>query len=160
VRLKAIAVVLAFVAGAAFYLMQVEPGVLFGAQGQECAPVANPREVEASFSEALQLIDEGRGADALLRLTPRADKGPHRGAALYLLGELAFSEKAYGPALDYYKRALETDRMLTDRNSPFNSAGTMTARIEALRAGPFAGKSTPETKVMNYLLRQLSGGCQ
>ena len=39
-------------------------------------------------------------------------------------------------------------------------AATMTERIETLRQGPYAGRRTPETKVMNYLLRQLSGGCQ
>lgn len=160
VRLKVLAVVLAFVAGAAFYLNGVEPDALFGRAQAQCAPTIDPREVEASYADALELIAKDKSDEAVLRLTPRAEKGPHPGAALYLLGEVAFSEKAYGPALNYYKKALDTDRALTDKNAPFNSSATMMERVETLRSGPFAGKRTAETKVMNYLLRQLTGGCQ
>jgi tetratricopeptide (TPR) repeat protein len=160
VRLKTAAVVLALVAGAAFYLAQVDAGELFGGAQAQCATSASPREVEASYAETLKLIDAGKTDEAVLHLTPRVEKGPHRGAALYLLGEIAYGEGAYGPALDYYKNALEADRALTDKSAPFNAATTMAKRVEALRSGPFAGKRTAETKVMNYLLRQLAGGCQ
>ena len=160
VRLKTAAVVLAFVAGATFYLAQVDAGELFGGAQVQCATSTSAREVEASYAETLKLIGMGKTDEAVLRLAPRAEKGPHRGAALYLLGEIAYGEGAYGPALSYYKNAVETDQALTDKSSPFNAAATMAERVEALRSGPFAGKRTAETKVMNYLLRQLAGGCQ
>lgn len=119
-----------------------------------------PPIIEAAFSDILKARDEGRREEALLGLQKRAEKGPHNGFAHFLMGELTYEDGAYSPALQHYRKAVETSPSVTDRISAFNSAKVLAKRLEDLRTGPWAGKSSSELKDLFYLQRRLAGGCE
>lgn len=160
IRLLPLMAATLFLTGAGYYLLGLEPGAPFNHAQSFCVEAVDPRTVEESFADELSLMKTGKGDDAVLALTPRTKKGPHRGAALFLLGEVAYGQKAYPSALDYYKQALEADRSLADKRAPFDARDRMLGRVEELRADEIAGRGTAGYKTANFLLRRLTGGCQ
>jgi tetratricopeptide (TPR) repeat protein len=138
--------------------------VWYGAQGggareAVCAPVKAER-VEESFRAILADKDAGRTAEALLALRERSEKGPHAGAARFLLGEIAYADKAYGPALTHYRKAVESDPSLADRASPFRSASKMQDRLEALSKKGWTASGAGALDDYHFLQRRLAGGCE
>ena len=158
VRLLPVAAAVLFLAGAAYYASAVDRSAL---RRPGCdAAYANRAEVEKSYADVLPLLDGGRRDEAVMALRRRAERGPFEGAAHYLLGEAAYAERAYGASMRAYRKALETEPSLGDRDAPFDAGRTMLARAEALRKGPWAGNAAPEAAHMNFLIRRLSGGCK
>ena len=130
-----------------------------------CRADARPMaaDTERSFQEALKLASEGRKVESLLLLERKASEaGPQKGAALFLLGESAYSEKAYQTALDRYVEAVKADPSLTDRDAPFSAGKTMLARGNELKSGALSEniKESREVAKLDYLLRRLTGGCK
>lgn len=159
-RILPLAGVLLCLLGAGYFALGVDPSA-----AKVCAPGArlSPLEVEKSFEESTSLLKAGKSVEALLILEKRADgNGPDKGAALYLLGELAFTEGAHDKAVDRYIEAIKADPSLSDHGSPFGSAKNMAKRADELRKGPWAGKerSSPQLAKLNYLERRLGGGCK
>jgi tetratricopeptide (TPR) repeat protein len=158
VRLLPVAAALLCLAGAGWYVSRVDASA---ARRPDCASSAVSRlEVEKSFAEIQALTDAGKREEAVLALRSRVERGPYPGAALFLLGEITYGEGAYGPAVGYFKKALEADPSLSDRDAPFHAARRMLDRAEALRKGPWADNAAPEAPQMNFLIRRLSGGCE
>lgn len=129
------------------------------------APLArpDPAGVEKALGEAERLSREGRRVEAVLFLQrAAASEGSLRGAALFLLGEEAFSEKAFSKALENYALALKADPGLSDAFAPFQAGKTMLARARELKEGGTAGYAPDAagTAKINYLIRKLTGGCK
>ncbi|PLX41037.1 MAG: hypothetical protein C0608_07255 [Deltaproteobacteria bacterium] len=141
-------------AGGAYYARQIKPG-----DDRACI-TSDPQEVERSYSLALKALKDGKREETLLFLRKRAEKGPHKGGALYLLGNLAYEEGAYTSAVDNYRMALKADRTLGDAGGPFNAKKTILMNMEALKRGPWRGRNTKELSGVNGLLRALNGGCE
>lgn len=153
-RLLPLFATLALLAGAGWYAAQSAP------VRREACSSASRAEVEGSFGEIRAQQAAGRPEEALLALRRRAEKGPHAAAATFLLGEAAYAEAAYGTAMSQFRKALELDASLSDRDAPFDAGRVMLARAEALRRGPWAGSRGPDVAAMQFLLRRLAGGCE
>jgi tetratricopeptide (TPR) repeat protein len=130
-----------------------------GARAAVCTPATAER-VEESFRAILADRDAGHSAEAFLALRERSEKGPHPGAARFLLGEIAYTDKAYGPALAHYRKAVETDPSLADRRSPFRSAARMQDRLEALSKSGWTPSNSDALDDYHFLQRRLAGGCE
>jgi len=137
-------------------------GVKFRSSGPgPCtAAYTPPPIVEAAFADALEAKKAGRREEALLMLQKRAEKGPYNGFALFLLGEMAYEEGAYAPALRHYRKAVELYPSVTDKVSAFDSSKVLDKRLKDLRAGPWANKDASELKDFFYIQRRLAGGCE
>ena len=144
-------------AGAGWQASQIDPS---GLALTACAQNIDPSLVEKSFADPLAAIEQGNRGEALLALRKRADKGPHSGAARYLIGELTFEEGAYGAAVGHYRNAVETDPTLADQHGPFGAKEQILTRLDELKAGPWAGKRTAELGDVHFLMRRLAGGCE
>jgi len=141
-------------AGGAYYATQIKPGADRG-----CA-ATDPAEVERSYALALKALEDGKREETLLFLRKRAEKGPHEGGALYLLGNLAYEEGAYASAVDNYRAALKADRALGDTGGPFNAKNTILKNMEELKRGPWRERDVKALTGVNGLLRTLNGGCE
>ena len=119
-----------------------------------------PATVEAGLADAIAARKEGRREEALLRLRDRANRGPHVGHALFLLGEMAYEEGAYAAAVRHYRQAVETDPFVADRDSAFSSARKIRTHLDAILAGPWADSRPVEVRDLYYLQRRLAGGCE
>jgi tetratricopeptide (TPR) repeat protein len=148
------AAVTACLAGAAWYGAKATPP-----RAAACAPVS-AMQVEESFRDVLAVRDAGRSTEALLALRERSEKGPHPGAARFLLGEIAYADKAYGPALAHYRKAVETDPSLADRSSPFRAAAKMQDRLDALGKNGWTAPGAGALDDYHFLQRRLAGGCE
>jgi cytochrome c-type biogenesis protein CcmH/NrfG len=120
----------------------------------------DPGAVEAAFAELLAARDAGRREEIMLDLRGRAEHGPYAGYAWFLLGEMAYQEGAYRAALRHYRKAVEVDPSVADRDGALASARMITARSEALLHGPWAKERPPEIRDLYYLQRRLAGGCE
>jgi len=155
-RLLFAAATAACLAGALFY----------GAKGAGapvrdlCLLAPDPARVEGAYKDVLADLDAGRRDEALIALSRRAEEGPHPGAARFLLGEIAYAEGAYRPALDHYREAVRLEPTLADRGGPFGAKKTIRDHLAALRAGPWAGRNDPAMRELFALERRLAGGCQ
>lgn len=148
--------VLAFLAWAAVEARHVGEG-----PGRPESPRAEDRvAIEAAFGPVLRAQNEGRRDEALLALRERETRGPYRGYAAFLLGELAFEEGAYGPAVARYRNAVELEPSVADRDSAFSSARRISQRLDALARGPWKEHPPAEMRDLRYLQRRLAGGCE
>lgn len=156
----AIAAVALCLAGAAWQVSKVEPGsVAVCSSGAKLSAV----EVEKSFGEESALIAAGHEAEASILLEKKAKAaGPQRGAALFLLGEVAFDAGAASRAVERYAEALKADPTLADGGAPFGAEKKMLARARALREGAWQGKEkgSAEMAKLSALERRLTGGCK
>jgi len=120
----------------------------------------DPVAVEASFGPILTARDQGRPEEALLLLRERTERGPYPGYAWFLLGEMAFGEGQARAAVRHYRRAVEADPSVGDRQSAFRARRVVTERLAGLRTGPWAQDPPPEIRDLYFLQRRLAGGCQ
>jgi len=151
----AIAVCLAWAAVEARHLGREQPQTAW-----EAAPAPDPAAVESSFADLLRERASGRRENALLGLRERTERGPHRGYAWFLLGELAFEDGAYTAAVGHYRRAVEAEPPVGDRVSAFSSARAIDRRLDSLLQGPWRREHPPEIRDLYYLKRRLAGGCE
>jgi cytochrome c-type biogenesis protein CcmH/NrfG len=119
-----------------------------------------PQQVEESFAAIRAATTEGRTEEALLALRRRAERGPHRGYAWYLLGELAIGQGAYAAAVRHYRRAVELDPTVVDRNGAFHAGAAIDTRLTELLEGAWADNRPPEMRDLYFLRRRLGGGCE
>jgi len=120
----------------------------------------DPVAVEASFRPILDARDQGRPEEALLLLRDRTERGPYSGYAWFLLGEMAYGEGQPGAAVRHYRRAVEVDPSVADRQGAFRARRVVSERLAALRNGPWAQSPPPEIRDLYYLQRRLAGGCE
>lgn len=119
-----------------------------------------PAAVEAGFAALQEARRGGRREEALLGLREQAARGRHPGFASFLLGEMAFEEKAYTAAVGHYRRAVEAEPRVGDHDAPFRSGRIIASRLGFLRQGPWAQSPPPEIRDLYYLQRRLAGGCE
>lgn len=150
----------ACLAGAGWYGLRVDRSA-----APTCGGVSQltATDVEKEFTEEKALMAAGHEAEASLLLEKRVKSGDaHRGAALFLLGEVAFEAGAESRAMERYAEAIKADPTMADRGAPFGAEKKMLDRAQALKKGKWAGmaKGSPELTRLSWLERRLTGGCQ
>ncbi|MDF1553953.1 MAG: hypothetical protein P1P84_12865 [Deferrisomatales bacterium] len=123
-------------------------------------PPVERRRVEESFAAIRADLGADRTEAAVLALRRRTEHGPYAGTAWFLLGEVAAAQGAYVAAVRHYRRAVEQDPVVADRNGPFGSGDVIEARLTALLDGVWATERPPEVRDLYYLRRRLGGGCE
>jgi len=116
--------------------------------------------VEASFGPISAARDQGRVEEALLLLRDRTERGPYPGYAWFLLGEIAFQEGQLRTAVSHYRKAVDVDPSVGDRQGAFQARRVVSERLAALRGGAWAQQPPPEIRDLYYLQRRLAGGCE
>lgn len=116
--------------------------------------------MESSLARAQSLRAAGDSEGAVLFLRQRIAQGPYSGYAWFLLGELAYEAQAYPTAVTHYRKAVETDPSVGDREGAFASGAVIADRLDTLLAGPWAQDRPPEVRDLYYLKRRLAGGCE
>jgi cytochrome c-type biogenesis protein CcmH/NrfG len=153
--IAAIGVSLTWAAVEARHLGRREP-----APGPSPLVALDAAEVEAAFSDLAAARDGGRREEVMLGLRDRTTRGPHAGYAWFLLGEMAYDEEAFGAAVRHYRKAVETDPSVADRDAAFSSARVIATRLEAILQGPWSTRRPPDVRDLYYLQRRLAGGCE
>lgn len=149
-------------AGALWYAPKIDRSAIPGG-GAAAYAKPDPAATEKALSGPLGMLKEGRRAEAVITLERAAkDGGSLKGAALFLLGEAAWAEKAYSKALERYSEALKADPGLSDHYAPFSAGKTMLARAGEMKKGGLEGYAPDSagTAKINYLIRKLTGGCK